>query len=193
MEGKEAIIKRIISDAEKKAKSITEIAKADALERETDAKSWAEDYVGAQEKILTRDAEDVVTRRKTVAELDVRKITLKAKQDIISKVFDEVLAKLCALKKADYLKLVEEKMIESAEIGDTVVLSKDGVLTDKDVSGLKVFSDKKLSVSKDKGEFIGGVYLEGEKCDKDLTFSSIVEEKRGELTATVAEELFGKN
>lgn len=192
MDGKEAIIKRIKSDAEKKAKSIVDSAEKASDERIADAKAWAKEYETAQEKILTRDAEEIVKRRLTVADLDVRKITLNAKQNAISEVLDKTYALLCSLKKPDYLKFVEEKINEAADDGDEIVLSSDGVISVEDVKKLAVFTAKKLSVAKASGDFKGGVYLVGKICDKDLTFKSIIENGKDEFISEISEELFGK-
>ncbi|MDY6367168.1 MAG: V-type ATP synthase subunit E family protein [Clostridia bacterium] len=190
--GKDAIIKRIQSDAEKKARGLIDSAENTAAERKKEAESWAAEYTATQEKLLARETDEIVKRRLTVADLDVRKITLSAKQKVIGEVLDLVLDGLCSLKKADYIKLVEKLIVESADDGDTVVLSNDGVLSVDDVKKLKVFTDKNLSVAKDKGDFKGGVYLVGKKCDKDLSFKSVIENGKDEYIAEISATLFGK-
>ena len=192
MDGKEAIIKRIKTDAEKKAREIIDSAEKNAEERKADAENWAKDYIASQEKILKRDAEEVLSRRLTVADLDVRKIILNAKQQVIAGVLNAVFESLCSLNKGDYLKLVAKLIEENAEIGDEVVLSSDGVLTADNIKSLKIYAEKKLSVSKAAGDFKGGVYLIGKTCDKSLTFYSLINEDREALITKAAEMLFGK-
>lgn len=188
----DAIIKRIISDAEKKARGLVDNAENTAAERKLEAESWAKEYAETQEKVLSRDVTEVVRRRLTVADLDVRKIILSAKQQVIGDVLGEVYDGLCSLKKADYLKLVEKCVEESADDGDEIVLSGDGVLSADDLKKLNVFSAKKLNVSKETGDFKGGVYLVGKVCDKDLTFKAIIENAKDEYVAEISERLFGK-
>ena len=192
MDGKDAIIRRIKSDAEKKAKNIVDSAEKTADERKADAEAWAKEYKAAQEKILSRDAEELIKRRLTVADLDVRKIILKAKQDTIGEVLDEVYEKLCALKKAEYVKLVEKLVSAAAEEKDEIVLSSDGVLNAEDVKKFGVYSEKSMSVAKRAGDFKGGVYLVGKTCDKDLTFKAIIENGKDGFISEISEELFGK-
>ena len=141
---------------------------------------------------MSVDAEEVIKRRLTVADLDVRKIILKAKQDAIGEVLKEAYEKLCALKKTEYLKLVEKTVGQAADIGDEIVLSSDGVINKEDVKKLGVFSAKKLSVSEKAGDFKGGVYLIGKTCDKDLTFKALIENGKDEFISEISEELFGK-
>ena len=188
----DAIIKRIISDAEKKARGLVDNAENTAAERKLEAESWAKEYAETQEKVLSRDVAEVVRRRLTVADLDVRKIILSAKQQVIGDVLGEVYDGLCSLKKADYLNLVEKCVEESADDGDEIVLSGDGVLSADDLKKLNVFSAKKLNVSKETGDFKGGVYLVGKVCDKDLTFKAIIENAKDEYVAEISERLFGK-
>lgn len=139
MGGKEAIIKRIRSDAEKKAKGLIDNAEKTADDRKSEAEAWAKEYVAAQEKILKRDAEDIVSRRLTVADLDVRKLILEAKQNTISEVLDSVYGKLCSLSKPEYLKFVEKLMTDAADEGDEIILSCDKVISSEDIKNTDVF------------------------------------------------------
>jgi len=191
MDKQKAIIDKIIEDAETKAAEIISIANAEAEKSIADGNSWAESYKSEQNAILNAANEDKVLRRKTVAELDVKKIVLKAKQDAIESVFDSAYNKLCSLNKADYLSFVKNLLEKYAEESDTVILSSDNIISEKDLSDLKVVTDKHLAVSAEKGDFIGGVMLIGKICDKDLTFKSIVNESKSEFVSEVSKELFG--
>lgn len=191
MDKQKAIIDKIIEDAETKAAEIISIANAEAEKSIADGNSWAERYKSEQNAILNAANEDKILRRKTVAELDVKKIVLKAKQDSIESVFDSAYNKLCALKKTDYLSFVVKLIEKYAEEKDTVVLSSDGVISETDLTSLEVVKDKNLTVSAEKGDFIGGVMLVGKICDKDLTFKSIVNESKSEFVSEVSKELFG--
>lgn len=191
MDKQKAIIDKIIEDAETRAAEIISVANAEAEKSIADGKSWAESYKNEQNAILNAANEDKVLRRKTVAELDVKKIVLKAKQDSIESVFDSAYNKLCALKKTDYLSFVVKLIEKYAEEKDTVVLSSDGVISETDLTSLEVVKDKKLTVSDVKGDFIGGVMFIGKICDKDLTFKSIVNESKSEFVSEVSKELFG--
>lgn len=191
MDKQKAIIDKIIEDAETKAAEIISIANAEAEKSIADGNSWAERYKSEQNAILNAANEDKVLRRKTVAELDVKKIVLKAKQDAIESVFDSAYKKLCLLNKAEYLSFLKKLLEKYAEEKDTVILSSDNIISEKDLSDLKVVSDKHLTVSDVKGDFIGGVMLVGKICDKDLTFKSIVNESKSEFVSEVSKELFG--
>ena len=191
MEGKEAIIAKIISDAEKIAAENVHAAEEYALYVKKMAESWAKEYSSAQEKALKIETEDVVARKKIVAELDVRKSLLKTKQDILDEIYLKAEQKLCKLGKKPYLSLVLSKIEEFADVGDEVVLSCDGVISEKDIAESAVAKSKKLSVSKKQGKFCGGVMLVGKICDKNLTFHEIVLAEKEKTAPLIAKKLFG--
>ncbi len=190
MDGKEAIIKRITLDAENKAKGIIDNAEKESNERIKDATDWAEEYISSHKKLLDKDCADVVSRRQTVAELDTRKLLLKAKQEVISGVLDNAYNSLCTLEKSKYAKLVEKLISEYADNGDELILSSDGILSETDVKKMGCFNDKKLTVCSKKGDFVGGVKLVGKVCDKDLSFSSLIYSKKDEFVSKVAQIIF---
>ena len=191
MDGKEAIIAKIIESAEKKAQENVHAAEQYAVSVKEQATEWANAYSDAQEKVLQKETADIVERRKIVAGLDVRKVLLKAKQDVIDEIFARAEQKLCKVDKKTYLKLVLAKIGEFADEGDEVVLSCDGVISEKDVSESAVFKEKKLTVCKKQGKFYGGVMLIGKTCDKNLTFHDIVSAEKDKAAPTIAKEIFG--
>ena len=191
MEGKEAIIAKIFSDAENKAQGIVHAAETYAVSVKEQAEEWAKNYSAEQEKGLKTETAEIIARRKIVAELDAKKVLLKAKQDVIDEIYLKAEKKLCKTDKKTYLAVVLQKIEEFADEGDEVVLSKDGVLTEKDVSESEVFKSKKLSISKTIGKFIGGVMLVGKVSDKNLTFHEIIFNEKEHNAPIIAKKLFG--
>ncbi len=189
MEGTEAIIQKIILDAENKAEDCLKTAKTSADNKIKEAESWAEQYLKAQRELLEKEKEEMLSRKMINAKLEIKKAELKSKQEVVSESFLKAYGVLCAMPKPKYLSFVKSLIENNADIGDKIVLSKDGVLKDSDFDSefLKV---KSLSIKKEKGDFIGGVILEGKCSDKDLTFNSIVEDKKDTLIKKVAEILF---
>lgn len=191
MEGKEAIIAKILSDAENKAQEIAHAAETYAVSVKEQAEEWAKNYSAEQEKGLKTETAEIIARRKIVAELDAKKVLLKAKQDVIDEIYLKAEKNLCKTDKKTYLAIVLQKIEEFADEGDEVVLSKDGVLTEKDVSESEVFKSKKLSISKTIGKFIGGVMLVGKVSDKNLTFHEIIFNEKEQNAPIIAKKLFG--
>lgn len=190
MKGTEGIIDKILSDARAQAQKAIEVAEYDSAMAKKATLDWKEGYLQKHRKNLSRECEEVVERRLTLAKLDRRKLILKTKQQIIDKVFEGALKLLQTLKKADYLKLALKLIEKNADDGDTIVLSSDGVLDGEELLKSQIVKDKKLTVSKKKGSFLGGVMLVGSACDKDLTFSALLEENREQIVNKINSELF---
>ena len=190
MDSKEAIIGTIMSEAEEKVAKITQKGNEDADKLISDAKAFAEELNNKLKSEYAFNEAETLRRRKTVAALDAKKLVLKAKQEVLSEVFSRAYDKLCALQKSDYLALVDKLLVLSAEDGDEVVLSDDGVIADGDIKSLGVYKERNLTVSPEKGDFKGGVKLIGKICDKDLSFRQVLDEKKDSLSAKMAEELF---
>ena len=190
MEGKEAIINKILDDAKQSAEEILQKAQNNADVKTQSANEWANEYTKVQRAILEKDLVEIIERRKTVANLDVRKLLLSAKQEVLSDVFGQALDRLRKLDKNDYLKLIIELVKENADQNDCLILSKDGVLCKKDIENHQVIKDYNITVSEEFGDFVGGVMLIGEVCDKDLTFEAVIDSKKEELSSEVAKRLF---
>ncbi len=192
MEGKDALINKILDDASVKSGEILSAADAEAEKVIADAETWAKNYTEAQRAAMVKDAEDLVERRLTVAKLDVRKINLEKKRAFIDEAFEVACDKMRSLGKTYYGKFVEKLLVENADEGDTVILSRDGVLTDDDVKKMKIFSEKRLILAKERGDFVGGVFLTNDNYDKDLSFVSVVDENKENLTGEISKILFGE-
>ncbi len=193
MDGIEAIIQKIVSEAELKVNEIESNAEEKISLLIKDANDWAENYKNVQDAILQKEAKEVVERRLTVADLDVRKILLEAKSQMVEKVFSDALEKLCSLKKADYLKFTEKLIEQNAENGDEVILSCDKVLDANDIKKLKVYSEKSLKISNEVLSERGGVMLIGVSSDKNLTFKAVLDDAKSALISKIALKMFGEN
>lgn len=174
----EKIISRILSDAEKQAAEIT----ADAERRADGISQAAEDAARAKyrenEARLLELGASVSSRRRTVAALEIKKIRLAARREVLAEAFRRAGEKLAALPQKDYLALVSGLLSACAEEGDRVVLAAACPLSDADVSALPVFGEKNLTLAARRGDFAGGVFLEGARYDKSATFETLLEQQR---------------
>lgn len=192
MDGKDAIINKIISDAELKAEETVNSAEKYAEEVLKSAEEWAKNYTAVREDALKKDVDEIIARRKIVAELDVKKIVLNAKRETLDKIYAKAEELVAKSDKSAYLKLVIKAMEENAEDGDEVILSSDGVLTEKDITDSAVAKERKLTVKKTVGKFKGGVYLVGKTCDKDLTFHGMMQAVKERTLSETAKKVFGE-
>lgn len=190
MEGKEAIVGRIISDAENKAAAMKAEASARADAAVADARKRAEEYLANGRRVLDRETAEIVSRRETVAGLDRRKLLLAAKRDAVEAVFSRALESACAFGKKKYLSVLTRLLEEYAETGDAVELAASAPVGDGELSALKVFAQKKLRFAGRSDVFESGLRLSNERCVKDLSFRALLESNRYELERDIAAAMF---
>lgn len=190
MEGKEAIIKRILDDAEAKAATIRLSAEENRANTMQEAEEWSVRYLEKQRALLQAESEDRIIRKSTVAELDVRKELLAAKREVLDDVYALALKKLENLSKKQYLSILSNMLQKYAEVGEQIVLSKNAATYRKDIETLPVVQEKKLELSESCGDFSGGILLLGEKCDKDLSFDTALKTLKTQIESETAEHLF---
>ena len=190
MEGKEAIVGRILSDAQQKAETRKAEAAARAENARDEARRKAEALLTSGRAQLMRDAEETVSRRETVAGLDVRKRLLAAKREAIEAVFTRALEKTRAFGKERYLAVLDALLEAYAEDGDAVQLSKYAPVDGRDLAASKVFLAKKLVFRDADGDFEGGLRLYNAVSERDLSFRAILEARRFELEREIVQALF---
>ncbi len=190
MTGKEAIVEKILADARSIANSTLEEAGKRGSEiigvAQSDAKIYREKNMA--ESYLER--EEIIRRKMTVGNLEVKKLLLSTRQELMAQAFDGALKAIKADVKG-YLKLLDG-MLDSAEDGDTVILSEQ----DKDLVGKK-WLDGKAAEKKIKiefggyGNFAGGMIIAGDGSDKNLSLEVELKTVREEYEPEIAGLLFG--
>lgn len=192
MDGQQKIIDKILSDATHDAGEMLSEAlkKAEALVAAKQAEADAEYDLSVEE--ARKAGEEVVRRRLTVADLEVKKLLLSAKKQAVDEAFEESLKKLLALPKEEYAALVESMIAFAADDGDVVVISENdkNVLTKAVFDKISAKIGKKLTLSDTFGNFRGGVMLLGKGVDKNLTFESELALLRDEVEPEVAKIMF---
>ena len=191
MTGKESIIDTIISDAQIRANSTVEEASKRGAEilgvAENDARIYREKNMA--ESYVERD--EIIRRRITVGNLEVKKLLLKTKQNLISDAFDKALKEIKSDVKS-YLKLLDG-MLDCAEDGDTVTFSEEDkdIVSEKWLAGKATDKKKKLSFG-GYGKFCGGMIISGKGSDKNLTLEVELKSIREEYEPDIAGILFGE-
>lgn len=192
MDGQQKIIDKILSDATHDAGEMLSEAlkKAEALVAAKQSEADAEYDLSVEE--ARKAGEEVVRRRLTVADLEVKKLLLSAKKQAVDEAFEESLKKLLALPKEEYAALVESMIASAADDGDVVVISENdkNVLTKTFFDKISAKICKKLTLSDTFGNFRGGVMLLGKGVDKNLTFESELALLRDEIEPEVAKIMF---
>lgn len=190
MTGKEAIVEKILADARAIANSTLEEAGKRGSEIIGVAQSDAKIYREKNMAESYTEREEIIRRRMTVGNLEVKKLLLKKRQDIMTQAFDGALKAIKADVKG-YLKLLDG-MLANAEDGDTVFLSE----SDRDLVGEKWLlgkaNEKKLDISfGGYGGFSGGMIIAGKGSDKNLSLDVELKTVREEYEPEIAGILFG--
>ena len=192
MDGQQKIIDKILSDATHDAGEMLSEAlkKAEALVAAKQSEADAEYDISVEE--ARKAGEEVVRRRLTVADLEVKKLLLSAKKQAVDEALEESLKKLLALPKEEYTALVGSMIASAADDGDVVVISENdkNVLTKAVFDKISAKIGKKLTLSDTFGNFKGGVMLLGKGVDKNLTFESELALLRDEVEPEVAKIMF---
>ncbi len=183
------VVERILSDAEKDAEKTLHNAhvKAEELIATTQAEIKAERE--AVEAEVEAKKQSVFERRSADARLESAKILLGEKRKTISAVYELALVRLNALEKEDCLALAGRLLEEYAETGDKLYFAEKFAYA-SEVASLPVVKEKKLAVQSERLAISGGMRLVGEKADKDLSFSALLEADKDENQASLAVKLF---
>lgn len=192
MNNKEAIIQKIIDDANAAAQKNLDEAREKAAQIIGRAQKQADKYVADNARREEQLYKESLQRGEVVAGLDCKKILQGAKKAVIDKAFDEALQAIVADKKL-YPALLQAMILSCCESGDEVVVaqSDDKIVTKKLISDLAKKSGKSIKKSGELGDFKGGVILSGEKYDKNLTLELELSVIRERIESKVDEILFG--
>ena len=185
MEGKEAIVQKIIADANERTAQCTQNAQARADAMKAEAEKAAQAKLEEGRRAL--ETEERLIRRETLAALDCRKQLLAARRAVIDAALSRALETACAFPEARYLAVLERLLTQYAEEGDGVRLSASAPVTEASLQSLKVFSARKLRFLGKDGDFEGGMRLYGATYETDLSFRALIQAQRFELERDIAQ------
>ncbi len=189
---KEAIIDKILSDANLKADAIIGEANEKADEIISIAAAQCKEYLQQNNAEIDKLTLDIDARSRSVAELDARKLLLAAKTQVLNSVYAKTLEKLRNLDKEQYSALIFS-MLENAKDGDVVTISE----REKDIitkESLADFAKKKgisLTLADKFGDFDGGVVISENGVDNNFTLEVEVALLREQTETKIAKEIFG--
>lgn len=191
MNGKSKIIERILSDADSKCAEISAAAQLRAEQTLADAETKIAQEKQALADRLEKQSQDLVKNKLANAALDARKYKLECKQNLIASCYDKALDCLVKSTDAEYKKIISDLLNKFAEDGESVCIAQ----KDADVITQSFLDSvgKNLTLSAKRINATGGIVIEGNGYDKDLTFEALVSYAKADTEATVAELLFGED
>lgn len=193
MNGKQAIIDKIIGDATVQAERISKEAEDKAAAIAGEAVKTADGIIAEAEGKKKAAFDTVVANGAVVASLDCKKALLTAKTELVGGVFDRA-AELLRKDVKKYRELVSKMIAASAEDGDKVRTGEqDAEVLDKAfVESVAKKCKIKLTLDKEFAPIKGGVILVGKNYDKNLSLDLELQTLREECESEVAKVLFGE-
>ena len=144
------------------------------------------------ERRLQEEEPEVLRRRRIVADMDVQRLELGARREVIGKTFETALGVLRALPAEKYeafvTALLENAMITKSE--EVLVGRKEKVVTAAWLEKFNKAHDASLTLSSEKLNEAGGFVLSQGRVDVNCTFDMLVHSLTEDLEADVVERLF---
>ena len=187
--GGQAIVERIISDAEQEARDIINDAEEKAAKTLAEASLRAQRNKQGVEAEVREKVTGIFDGKAATARLDCAKIALGEKRGVIDAIYSRALAQLVELNKADAVFLANRLLSAYAEDGDEIVFAENYRFV-QDVSALPVVREKGLKVSPKSAKIDGGFMLCGKNSDKNLSYGALLAADREEFQADIAVSLF---
>jgi len=200
MEGLNRIIERIASDTEQDAAALLTHAQEDAHEKLLHYQAIAKkrlDHLLTAGKI---EAQELVLRTNSAAELDARKTLLTVKQELVSSVFEEALEALASLSSEEYRSFLirmaykasltgsEEVLLNSSDLQTHGAAIKEGANRMLSSAG----KNAALTLSPEVHFFSGGLILKNGQVETNCTLEVLVKQARNTMTSEVAKVLFNQ-
>lgn len=188
MVGKEKMTDELLSLAKKAASAMIEEATEESKQAEEAVRAALETKKIEHKKEADEAAARAYEGRLKLGELEKSKALLKAKQQCVAEVYTKVKELILSLKDADYLALYKKLIESECEDGDEIIVAKSDAkrINAEFVKKLSQSTKKKLTLSKEAGDFGGGIILRGASYDRDLSVDAVVEDlKVRTVTETV--------
>lgn len=193
MNGIEKITQLIESDAQAEIDRVLGDAKAEAAriaaQYQEHADAEAAELAAKNEKAAAEREERLVS----VAQMEARKVTLGAKQEMVEKAYIRALEKLCAMPDEQYVAVLADLLVQASSSGhEEVVFSpEDRERVGKAaVEKANAASGKKLTLSAESLPIKGGFILKDKNVEVNCTFETLVRLQKAETAGAVVKKLF---
>lgn len=189
----EKITSKIISEAsELKEKTLSEArVQSDAVLAEAQKK--AQEMVEESKKRGLEEKEKIISRRKSVADIDCRKVFLAKKQELIGQCFDKAVDEIISMDEADYTDFLTALGKRSGLTAGQLIFNEKerATIGQKVVDGLnKAVDGGNFTLAEETRKLRGGYMLSCGQTFINNTIEALVEEARPELVAEVAKMMF---
>lgn len=189
----EKITSKILGEAEEDKKVVLADAQREASAIVMSAKAEADAFLAKEEANALDNKEKTISRRKSVADIDSRKLVLQKKQELINDCFDKAEDALASMEEDAYVEFMVGLVKQSGECNGQLIFNK----KDKESVGQKVC--QKLNTAVSGGDFVladetrnfkGGFILQVGKVYINNTVEALVAENKDAMNSEVAAMLF---
>jgi V/A-type H+-transporting ATPase subunit E len=198
MEGIDKIKEKILEEAHLQARSNIEKAKkeADVIIRNAEEKAAAKKNQETEKACI--EAENRKNRLIASADLETRKMKLKAKQDMIDEAFSKAIERLSTLPKDQHRDMLSQMIVNSIETGteEIILPEKHKVEIGKEIISIvnKKLKGKNIkgniTLSNEKSNIVSGFIIKAGNIEINNSFESIIKMERDNLEADVVKILF---
>ena len=195
MKGTEKIIAHIGADAKAQADAILAQAEAKCAEIREGYEQQAKQAYAERIRAGVKANQDRLDSMERLAKMEGRKAILALKQDMVAESFDRACDQLVNLPAAEYGTFLAKLAVKASVTHDEEVVlnARDRkALGDKVIEAAnKALGGGKLTLSKETGDFKGGLILRRGSIEANCTAELLVDLCREEMAAELAGVLFG--
>ena len=195
MKGTEKIIAHIGADAKTQADAILAQAEARCAEIREGYEQQAKQAYAERIRAGVKANQDRLDSMERLAKMEGRKAILALKQELVAESFDRACDKLVNLPEAEYGAFLAKLAVKASVTHDEEIVLN---ARDRKAVGEKVIAaanqalgDGKLTLSKETGDFKGGLILRRGSIEANCTAELLVNLCRDEMAAELAGVLFG--
>ncbi len=183
---------KIERDAAAEAAKLLDEAKAQAAALESGAASEIAKSKAYYDGMYEAEAPEVRRRAQIISNLDVKKIRLGAKQELIGKAYAGALECLCGLDDAKYLAFVERLLDQAADSGDEELLVSRGEkrINKRWLDAYNAARGTKHTLSSEKADISGGFILRKGKISVNCSLDTLIHWLKDDLESDVVKRLF---
>ena len=193
MNGIDKIIQRIEADAQAELDRVLSAAKEQAEEITELYRSRAEAEAAELRARNEKNAAEREERLVSSAQMEVRKASLAAKQQMLDKAYALALDKLCSMPDAQYIETVAELLVQAAPRGAGKVIFAPGEKERIGAAAVAMANEKlggQLTVAEETRPIRGGFILADSRVEVNCSFDTLVRLQKNETAGAVAKILF---
>jgi len=198
MEGIDKIKEKILEEANLQARSNIEKAEKEAAEIIKNAEEQAAGKKSREADKARIEAENKKSRLIAAAQMETRKLKLKAKQEMIDEAFNKAISKLSTMPEDQYIDILADMVVQGITTGTEEI-----ILPDKDRTrfGNKFIDavnkrlkrkniNGKVSLSEEQKNIASGFIIKSGNIEINNSFESLIRMERDNLEPEVVKILF---